>query len=175
MMARFEAAVPELRAIQARAEEDIGRLGPPEPSWATTGLSPEATIAAGSGTVDEHVLGEWEQGGHGVSIAGDRPLGAPARAHRYTVRGYEGPIGYHNYHRVAPGLVIHMFGAATRIGNAECQRSQGIELIAHEDWRSWSARKTLQGFGMARATRDDPRTYCMLYRPAAGGGFAQVS
>jgi len=174
-MATFEVAVPELRQIEARAEEQVWQLGPPEPGWAMAGLAPASAIIARDGNVEDHVLGEWEEGGHGVNIPGDRPLVLPPGLHRYAVRRYEGPVSYHYYHRPVPGIVIHTFGAARRIGNADCTSSQGVELIAHEPWRDWSTTIALQAFGLARAARDDGRTYCMMYRAAAGGRFEQLA
>jgi hypothetical protein len=174
-MAEFEAAMPWLRRIEERAEAEIWQLGPAEPGWTTSGLSPEAAIAARGGKVEEHVLGEWLRGGHGVSVAGDHPLTVPPGLHRYLVRGYEGPVDYHSYHRITPGVVIHTFGAATRIGNAHCQRSQGVELIAQEAWRSWPTETAILAFAVARITRDDPRTYCILYRLTGGGRVSQLA
>jgi hypothetical protein len=173
-MASFEAAIPELRQILSRAEEEVWRLGPPEPDWATSGVSAAVALAANDNDVD-HVLGEWEEGGHGVVDPGDRPLSVPPGWHRYAVRRYDGPVDYHYYHRLTPGIVVHTFGAVTRIGNAECHRNPGIELIARHAWQSWPNETTLVVFGTVRALRDDTRTYCMMYRPAPDGRLGEVA
>jgi len=174
-MAAYEAAIPRLREIEVRTEGEIGRLGPPEADWATSGLSAASAIAARRGDTARHVLGEWERGGHGVAIRGGRPLAVPQDVHRYSVRGYDGPVDYHSYHRLSPGIAIHMFGPMTRIGNADCQRYQGIELISRDAWRAWSPEAALVAFSIARATRDDSRTYCIIYRPVENGRFLQVA
>ena len=173
-MASFEAADPGLRQALSRIEEEVRRLGPPEPDWAASGISAAAAIAA---TVDigDPVLGEWEEGGHGVVIPADSPLNAPGGWQRYAVRGYDGPIDYHIYHRVMPGIVIHTFGAATRIANADCKRNPGMELIARDAWQSWPTETTLVVFAAVRALRDDPRIYCTMYRPTSDGRLGQVS
>ena len=164
-MAAYEAAIPELEEIQARTEEEIGRLGPMESGWATSGISAASAITARRGNAAQHVLGEWEKGGHGVVTSGDRPLRVPQGLHRYTVREYDGSVDYHTYHRLSPDIVIHTFGSVIKIGNAECQQTQGIELISREAWRNWSPRGALIAFSIARATRDDSRTYCIIFRP----------
>lgn len=171
----YEAAVPELREIEARTEEEIGRLGPTEPGWATSGMSAESAIAAGTGSATEHVLGEWEAGGHGVTIPGDRPLIIPQDLRRYSVREYHGSVDYHTYHRPLPGIVIHTFGTVTRIGNAQCQHTKGIELISRQEWQDWSPPTALTAFSLARLTRDDSRTYCTIFRPAGNGRFSQLA
>lgn len=174
-MAEYEAAMPELERIEALTEAEIGSLGPMESGWATSGISGAAAIDARRGNVAEHVLGEWERGGHGVVTSGDRPLRVPQDLHRYTVREYDGSIDYHAYHRLSPGVVIHTFGSVIRIGNAGCQQYQGIELISREAWRNWSPRTALSAFGTARATRDDARTYCTIFRPVDNGRFLQLA
>jgi hypothetical protein len=174
-MAEYEAAMPRLAEVEALTEEEIGRLGPPESGWATSGLSAASAIAAARGNAEQHVLGEWDKGGHGVTAPGDRPLAVPQGQHRYAVRDYDGAVDYHAYHRLPSGIVIHSFGRATRIGNAECRPTQGIELIARDPWRRWSEETALLAFAIARATRDDPRTYCLLYRPAENGRFVQLA
>ena len=173
-MASFEAADPGLRQALSRIEEEVWRLGPTEPGWATSGLSAGAAIAGSGNTVD-HVLGEWEQGGHGVVVPADRPLDVPGGWHRYSVRGFDGPVDYHIYHRVMPGIVIHTFGATTRIDNAECRRTPGMELIAQDSWQGWPTDTTFVVFTAVRALRDDPRTYCTMYRPAADRRLGQVT
>ena len=41
----------------------------------------------------------------------NRPLAVPQVMRRYTVREYGGPVGYHYYFRIAPGIVIHTYGS----------------------------------------------------------------
>lgn len=175
VMEAYEAAIPNLKAITAKTETEIGKVGPAEPKWETLGISAAAALIAGRGTVDQHVLGEWEKGGHGVTIEGDRPLEVPQKLNRYLVREYRGSIDYHTYHRNPGGTVIHTFGSATALGHSRCTRSQGIELISATAWREWSGETALMAFGMAQMTRDDTRTYCMIYRPVANGRFAQLA
>ena len=173
-MAAFEAADPELRQFLARAGEQIWRLGPREPDWATTGLA-AATALAATGNEADHVLGEWKEGGHGVAIPSDRPLTVPPGWQPYSVRGHDGPVDYHYYHRLMPGIVVHRFAATTRIGNADCYREAGMEVIARQPWQSWSEDRALVVFATLRAFRDDVRTYCTMYRPTPDGRFGQLS
>jgi hypothetical protein len=174
-MAALEDAFPRLKELQAEAETDIARLGPIEPRWSTSGMSAAAVIASANGKVADHVLGEWEKGIHSATIVGDYPLPAPDGWHLYTVRGYSGAVDHHAYHRLSADLVIHTFGAATRIGSAACRTTQGIELISRAPWRSWSPEAALLAFGMAKATRDDSRTYCIVHRAAQGGKYIPYS
>jgi hypothetical protein len=138
-------------------------------------MTAASAITAGMGSAAEHVLGEWEVGGHGVVVPSDRPLAIPEGLHRYSVREYSGPVDYHTYHRAVPGIVFHTFGTVRRIGNAECQSVKGIEIISRESWRDWSPEAALNAFSAARATRDDPRTYCIVYRPAGSNRFQQLA
>lgn len=106
---------------------------------------------------------------------GDRPLAVPQDLRRYSVRDYAGPVDYHAYNRLSPGIVVHSFGSATRIGNAECHRYEGIELISRHAWRNWPQEEAVIAFSIARASRDDSRTYCIVYRPVDNGRFRQLS
>ena len=175
MMESYEAIMPRLKEIAADAEKDIGRLGPVEPNWQTSGLSAAAALLAAGGKPGEQVLAEWEKGGHGIAIIGNRPLAMPANMKRYSVREFVGPIDYHDYHRLSGAVVIHTYGTATAMGNAECKKNAGIEIISSDPWQNWSAETALIVAGTAKATRDDPRTYCILYRAIAGGKFVQVA
>jgi hypothetical protein len=174
-MAALQDALPSLAKHQAEAEADIARLGPVEPRWSVSGISATAVIAAADGKVTDHVLGEWEKGTRSATIIGDYPLAAPAGWHLYTVRGYSGAVNQHAYHRLSADLVLHTFGMATRIGSADCRTIQGIELISRAQWRSWAPETALLAFAMAKATRDDLRTYCTLYRAAPGGKYIPYS
>ncbi|WP_166039476.1 hypothetical protein [Sphingosinicella sp. YJ22] len=174
-MAELEAAFSRLRDYQAEAEEDIARLGPVEPGWATSGTSAAAVIEGANGSVLQHVLGEWEKGGHGVTVAGDHPLNVPTGWNRYIVRAYSGPIDHHAYFRISPDLVIHTYGSGTRIGNAICRSTQGVELVSRELWRSWSPETRVMAFGMARATRDDRHTYCSVFRGSGDGQYIHLT
>lgn len=174
-MAVYEAVIPGLRGRAAQIEADIGRLGPVEPGWEMSGLTTESAISAGPGGVESHVLGEWEVGGHGVVVSGDRPLATPEGLHRYSVREYSGPVDYHTYHRSERGIVFHSFGTVRRIGNAECQASLGIEILSQASWQDWPIETAISVFSTARMTRDDPRTYCVVYNPIEGNRFAQMA
>ena len=174
-MAAYEAAFPGLPETAAEIDADLGRLGPAEAGWSTSGASVPSAIAARHGDPEQHVLGEWVRGGHGVSSPGDRPLRVPSTFRRYSVRDYNGPVDFHYYHRPAPGIVIHTFGAARNIGNAACWRSQGIEVISRDRWQDWSERTAVVAVGLARWTRDDSRTYCTIYGPTGDGGFRQLA
>ena len=174
-LAAYETVVPELRSHEARINAETGTLGAAEPDFGRSGMTPEAAITAGSGNVADHVLGEWEVGGHGVVIPGDRPFEIPATLYRYSVRQYSGPIDYHTYHRAERGIVFHTFGTIQRIGNAECQTTRGISVISREAWRDWPAQTAVALFSAARMTRDDSRTYCILYRPTENGRFSQLA
>jgi hypothetical protein len=174
-IAALEVAVPSFKGHMAAAEEDIARWGAVEPGWATSGMSAAAVIEDAKGQPSHHVLGEWEKGGHGVIVAGNHPLKVPSDWHRYAVRNYSGPIDQHAYFRISPDLVIHTYGAATRIGNATCRATQGVELFSRHRWQSWSPETMLMGFGMARSTRDDPDTYCSLFRATGNGKYLQLS
>jgi hypothetical protein len=174
-MAAIESRLPRLKELQAEAEEDIARLGPVESDWANSGTTAAAVIAAAPGNIADYVLGEWEKGVHSVTIAGDHPLAAPPGWHRYNVRGYSGLIDQHAYHRLSSDIVLHTFGTGTRIGNAACRPTQGVELISRDPWRSWSPETALLAFAMAKATRDDPHTYCTLFRATGGGKYIPVS
>lgn len=173
-MAEYEAAIPRLAEVEASTEEEIGRMGPPESGWATSGLSAASAIA-GRGNAAQQVLGEWERGVHSVRTTGEGPLAVPQELHRYSVRAYEGSVDYHAYYRLESGIVIHSFGTLRRIGNAECAQKQGMELIAREAWRNWPEEAAFLAFAITRATRDDPRVYCILYRPAGSGRYVQRS
>jgi hypothetical protein len=174
-MAAYEAVVPELRENSARIESDIGRLGRREPGWETSGMSAESAITAGTGSVAEDVLGEWEIGGHGVVLPVERPLAIPQGLRRYSVRDYSGPVDYHTYHRAEAGIVFHTFGTVRRIGNAECQTPEGIEIISRGAWRDWPTEIAIAVFSAARMTRDDPRTYCIIYRAGGSNRFSQLA
>lgn len=174
-MAAHEAAVPGLRAAEARVEEQIGRLGIAEPGWDRSGVSAASAIAGRGDSADDDVLGEWEVGGHGVVIAGDRPLAVPRELRRYSVRDHGGPVDFHTYHRLLPDVIIHSFGPVTRIGNAECHHARGIELISRQAWRDWPEPTQIIAFAVARLARDDRRTYCMIYRPVANGRYSQLA
>lgn len=174
-MAAYEAAYPGLADDLAEVDADIDRLGPAEAGWSASGDSVASAIAARHGDPGQHVLGEWVEGGHGVASPGDRPLGAPSGFRRYSVRNHDGPVDFHYYHRLVPGIVIHTFGSVSRVGNAACSRRQGIELISRDRWQDWSPQDALIAFGVARATRDDSRTYCMIYSPTDDGGFRQLA
>jgi hypothetical protein len=174
MIEAAEARDPSLREMLSATQAELGRLGAVEAGWSTSGSSWREAAGGGPGEGGP-VLGEWEVGGHAVTISGDRPLSVPAGMHRYTVRAHDGPADYHGYHRAFPGIVIHAFGAATRIGNAECQRSQGIELIADRPWQDWPSDTQFVVFAVTRAMRDDRRDYCILYRRAGGGRFLQLA
>ena len=171
-----EAEDPRFRALLSATQAELGRLGPVEAGWSTSGLSWQGAVGQQTGGQQEGgpVLGEWEEGGHAVTT-GARPLSVPAEMHRYTIRAHEGPADYHGYHRPFPGIVIHTFGAATRVGNAECQRSQGIELIADRAWQDWPSDTQFAVFAVTRAMRDDPLDYCILYRRAGRGRFLQLA
>src|SRR5690349_9557728 len=77
-MAAYEAAFPGIAEVGAKDEVDLRRLGPAEAGWSTSGHSVASAIAARGGDPEQHVLGEWLVGGHGVSVPGDRPLSAPS-------------------------------------------------------------------------------------------------
>lgn len=150
-------------------------MGPTEPDWETSGISAESAIAAGRGSAAEHVLGEWEVGGHGVVVPGDRALAIPEELRRYSVREYSGQVDYHTYHRAAPGIVLHTVGTVRRIGNAECQTTEGVEIISRESWQDWSSETAFAVFAAARMTRDDSRTYCIIYHPVESNRFSQLA
>jgi hypothetical protein len=170
-VAALEAALPSFKGHMAEAEEDIARLGPVEPGWATSGLSAAAVIESAKAQPSNHVLGEWERGGHSVTVAGNHPLAVPTGWHRYAVRTHSGPIDQHAYHRISPDLVIHTYGAGTRVGNVTCRATQGVELFSREAWQIWSPDTMIMGFGMARAMRDDPHTYCTVFRASGDGKY----
>lgn len=178
VMERFEALIPSLTDHYAAMEEELGELGEFEPGWSTSGFSASAAIRVGGGDIEDHVIGEWEVGGNGVYTEGDLPLTIPEGWHRYSVREYSGPIEYNYYHRLAglsADIVIHTFGSMPTIGNAECHGSEGIQLLSSERWQDWSGEAALVAFGGIRATRDDPQTYCILYRQSEEGSFRQIA
>ena len=174
-LAAYEAALSKLRETEAEVDAEIGAVGPVQAAWQTTGMSAEAALSAEAGSAAEHVLGEWEVGGHGVAIPGDRPFGVTEQLRRYSVRTYEGPVDYHTYHRAAPGIVFHSFGTVRKTGNAECQSTQGLEIISRSDWTEWPAETAVRVFSAARMTRDDRRTYCIIYKSVALGRYAQLA
>jgi hypothetical protein len=174
-MAEYEALFPDLRQVEARIEAEIGRLGPVEPGWEMSGLTPQAAISAQAGNEADHVLGEWEVGGHGVVIPGDRPLALPEGHRRYSIREYGGRVDYHIYHRAVPGIVFHTVGIVRRIGNAECLTTLGMEIVSREAWQDWPEEAAFTAFAAARMTRDDRRTYCMIYRAAGSDRFEQLA
>lgn len=178
VLARFEEAIPGLKKFESELEAELGNLGPTESDWSESGLSISSAIQAEGKSTSEYALGEWELGGNAVLSRGDRPIGTPTDFFRYVVREYSGPIDYNSYHRVSgvPGqVVIHIIGTTRRIGNSECQNAEGIDLISSEEWRAWSAETMLVVFSLVRATRDDPREYCNLFRPNGKGGYQQFS
>lgn len=177
-MAAMEAAVPELRGQYATIEEEISELGEIEPNWATSGISTITAIELRDGDIQQDVIGEWEVGGHGAYISGGLPLPIPPDWYRYSIREYDGPVEYNHYYRLAgvpANIVIHTFGTASRIGNAECQRSEGMELFSSEPWQDWPAEAAIVAFGGSRSLRDDPRVYCTLYQIREHGGFRQLA
>ena len=175
VMAAYEAVLPGLRERETRIDAEIGAVGSVEPGWERSGISAESALIAGKGNAAEHLLGEWEVGGHGVAIPGDRPLVIDEKLRRYSVRSYSGPVDYHTYHRAASGIVFHTLGTVRRIGNAECQTTEGVELISRVPWQDWPAETALMVFSTARMTRDDRRTYCIIYGPVDGNRYAQLS
>lgn len=175
MLAAYDAVLPELREREIRIDAEIGAVGRIEPGWEGSGISAESALTAGKGNAAEHLLGEWEVGGHGVAIPGDRPLVIDEKLRRYSVRGYSGPVDYHTYHRAAPGIVFHTLGSARRIGNAECQTTEGVEVISRVPWQDWPAETALKVFSAARMTRDDRRTYCIIYDPLEDSRYAQLA
>lgn len=175
-MAEFELEYPQIRKGMASVMDDVSRLGPEEEGWASSGLGVADVIALESVAVSDVVLGEWEVGGHGVSSPD--PLGASQDAQRYVVREYVGRTDYHTYHRLAglpDDVTIHTFGTVARVGNAECQGVEGIELISSKPWRQWSSDTVMTAFAVARATRDDPHKYCIIYRSAGAGRYLQLA
>ena len=174
-MAAYEAAFPRLADSDAEFQAHIGRLGPAEAGWSTSGVSVASAIATRQGDPEQYVLGEWAEGGHNVAAPGDRPLRAPSNFRRYSVREHDGPVDFHFYHRLAPGLVLHSFGAVRSAGNAACSRSQGIELISRGRWQDWPEEIAVVAFAVARSWRDNSRTYCIIYGPTRDGGFRQLS
>ena len=178
VMERFEALIPSLTDQYAAVEEELEELGESEPDWSTSGLSASAAVRLGGGNIQEHVIGEWEVGGNGVYTEGDRPLTIPEGWYAYSVREYDGPVEYNYYHRLvglSADIVIHTFGSMPTIGNAECHGSEGIQLLSSDRWQDWSGEAALVAFGGVRATRDDPRTYCTLYRQSEDGSFRQLA
>ncbi len=148
--------------------EALGGLGPREEGWATWGVSATSIAARSAGA---QVLGEWASDGGEALVAGDAPLPIPQNMHRYSVRAFDGPVHYHQYNRLAPGIVLHSFGSVLSVGNAECIRSQGIELISRLPWRQWPEETAMLAFAMARLSRDYPGTICAIYRPAGDGRY----
>ena len=47
VMEAYEAAIPNLKAITAKTEAEIGKVGPAEPKWETLGISASAALIAG--------------------------------------------------------------------------------------------------------------------------------
>jgi hypothetical protein len=173
-MAVYERAVPELRQWVAQIEEQIGKVGPPQPGWDESGVTAEQALAAAGGDPADLVLGEWDIGGHGIVTVGDRPLAIPQGFRRYSVRDDDGPVDYHAYHRPSPGVVIHYSGTQRAIGQARCQRPTRIEVISRTAWQDWPEEVALPIFSLARQARDDTRTYCMIWRPEGTRRFAQL-
>lgn len=124
VMAAYEAVLPDLRERETRIDGEIGAVGRIEPGWERSGISAESALTAGKGNAAEHLLGEWEVGGHGVAIPGDRPLVIDEKLRRYSVRGYSGPVDYHTYHRAASGSSFIPSGqcAGSATPNARPQR-----------------------------------------------------
>lgn len=172
-MAAYERALPTLRAMQAEIDAETDRVGPPEPGWSTSGSTTAAAIIAGNGTPDRHVLQRQHDTRPSVLVAGDNALAVPSSYRRYAVRSYTGPVDYHSYSRLAPGIILHRFGASQRIGNADCRRTQGLEVLSSMEWRAWSGEHAFTAFTMAEWSRDDPRTYCMLFRSARNAGVTE--
>jgi hypothetical protein len=83
-MAAYEAAFPRLADSDAEFQAHIGRLGPAEAGWSTSEVSVASAIATRPGDAEQHVLGEWVEGGHNVAAPGDRPLRAPSNFRRYS-------------------------------------------------------------------------------------------
>ena len=172
-MAAYERALPELRALQAEIDAETDRVGLPEPGWSTSGSTTAAAITAGNGTPDRHVLQRQRDDRPSVLVAGDRALAVPPSYRRYRVRDYSGPVDCHSYSQLAPGIILHRFGASQRIGNADCRRTQGLELLSSTQWHAWSAEHAFTAFTITEWSRDDRRTYCTLFRPALDGAVTE--
>ena len=178
MAQMFEELIPEIGQYQEETENELSRLGPPQPDWNKDGLTVAHAITQGGGTVATHVLGEWEVGGHSAKLVGDKPLDAPERFVHYSVRSHDGPIDYHYYYRmtnVPEGIVLHFFGSKQPNADPRCNDQGGMEVIASTPWKEWSDDTMLLAFLGFRASRDDDRVYCSVYEPNAEGGYYERS
>ncbi len=178
VMAHFEAQMPEFKQFNAELDAELGQLGPVERGWSKSGITFSAAIEKDGKSTAEYALGEWKAGGNYVVTRGDRPLAVPEDFSRYIVREYTGPLSHNYYYRIAgvPGkVVIHSYGMAHQIGNGECQNVGGIELLSSERWQEWSGETMLVVFSLIRATRDDAREYCNIFRPVKKGEYRQFS
>ncbi|WP_421993270.1 hypothetical protein [Qipengyuania sp.] len=174
----FEELVPEIGQYQEETEIELSRLGPPDPDWTENGLTVAQAITQGGGTVQTHVLGEWEVGGHSAKIVGDKPFDIPEGFVRYSVRPHDGPIDNHYYYRmtnVPEGIVLHFFGSKQPKADPRCNGQGGMEVIASTPWEEWSDDTMLFAFVGIRASRDDDRVYCSVYEPDSDGGYYERS
>lgn len=178
MAEMFEELIPEIRQYQDETENELSRLGPPDPQWIENGLTVAQTITHGGGAEQTHVLGEWEVGGHSAKVVGDRPFETPDGSLRYSVRPHDGPIDYHYYYRmtnVPEGIVLHFFGSKQPNADPRCNDHGGMEVISSTPWEEWSDDTMLLAFVGFRASRDDNRVYCSVYEPAPEGGYYERS
>ncbi len=178
VMERFEEEIAGLKDVMAEVEGEISQLGPVDPEWANSTLSASAAIVDAEGDWKTDVLAEFEIGGHSVTSVGDFPLVPPNSMHRYSVVPHNGPIAHHSYYRVAEvdeDIVFHYFGSVRKTKLGECSRSNGFEIMSSIPWQDWSEETQLIVFGGAQASRDDPKIYCMAYRPLGNGRYGQLS
>ncbi len=178
VMEEYEAAIPEIRTALDAANKEINELGPVDLSWSDQGLAVASAIATGDGTPQTHVLGEWEIGGHSAKVSGDLPFDIPGPMQRYSIIPHEGSSDYHSYYRLhslTDHIVLHFRGTVTKIGNAECHQTTGIDVLSSTAWEQWSDEIRLSAFSAIRGTRDDQNTYCYVYHPLDDGRFIQTA
>lgn len=178
ILEQFERDDPGIQELEAVFDAELDKVGPAEANWSVSGISAPAAVAAAKPSVVNPVLGEWRIGGNGVVTEGNEPLDVPTQLHRYSIENFHGKVDYHTYHRLAgisETIVVHTYGTIKKVGNAECQVTMGSEIISSLPLSSWSSDTTLTALLLARFVRDDPRTYCIIYRATVDGGYEQLA